>query len=125
MRSAAYVSRFLPLEVPDIRDALVEGKAGATIVRKGVAALRETLESSNDRSGIWLDSASPSSCGLYKILPRKTAVVWGIAVRMSQSKTNWESTWKQFPCISRREVRLTMERKKSALAVFALCRSSA
>ena len=54
VRSAAYVSRFLPLEVPDIRDALVEGKAGATIVRKGVAALRETLESSNDRSGMSL-----------------------------------------------------------------------
>jgi len=54
LRSTAYVSRFLPLEVPDIRDALVEGKAGAGIIRKGVAALRETLESSNDMSGMSL-----------------------------------------------------------------------
>lgn len=54
VRSAAYVSRFLPLNVPAIRDALVEGKAGATIVRKGVEALRETLERSNDMSGMSL-----------------------------------------------------------------------
>lgn len=54
VRSTAYVARFLPLDVPDIRDALVDGKAGATIIRKGVAALRQTLESSSDNSGMSL-----------------------------------------------------------------------
>lgn len=52
MRSSAYVSRFLPLEVPEIRDALIEGKNSATIVRKGVSALRETFESSDDISSM-------------------------------------------------------------------------
>jgi hypothetical protein len=54
VRSAAYVSRFLPLDVPDIRKALVDGKPGAIVVRKGVMALRETLESSSDLSGMSL-----------------------------------------------------------------------
>ena len=54
VRSTAYVSRFLPLDVPDIRDALVEGKAGASVAHRGVTALRATLEGSSDMSGMSL-----------------------------------------------------------------------
>jgi hypothetical protein len=50
VRSAAYVSRYFPLDVPEVRDALMEGKAGATTVRQGVDAMRDALESSSDMS---------------------------------------------------------------------------
>ena len=54
VRSAAYVSRYLPLDVPEVRDTLIEGKVGAATIQKGVEALRHALESSNDSSNMSL-----------------------------------------------------------------------
>ncbi len=52
--SASFVSRYFPLEVPEVRETLIEGKVDATTVRKGVAAMREALESSSDNSNMSL-----------------------------------------------------------------------
>jgi hypothetical protein len=52
VRSTSYISRYLPLDVAEVRDALIEGKAGPVTIRKGVEALRRALERSSDMSGM-------------------------------------------------------------------------
>jgi hypothetical protein len=52
--SASYVSRYFPLQVSEVRDTLIDGKAGAVTVRKGVEAMRAALESSSDMSNMSL-----------------------------------------------------------------------
>jgi hypothetical protein len=54
VRSVSYVSRYFPLEAPEVRETLIEGKIGATTVRKGVDAMRDALESSRDISNMSL-----------------------------------------------------------------------
>jgi superfamily II DNA or RNA helicase len=54
VRSASYVSRYFPLEVPEVRETLIEGRVGATTVHKGVEAMRKALDSSSDISNMSL-----------------------------------------------------------------------
>jgi hypothetical protein len=54
VRSASYVARYFPLDVPELRDTLIDGKTGATTIRKGVEAMRNALESSSDNSNMSL-----------------------------------------------------------------------
>ncbi len=54
VRSESFIARYLPLETPEIRRAFIDGKSVASVVRKGAEALRQTLERSDDRSGMSL-----------------------------------------------------------------------
>lgn len=52
VRSPSFISRYLPINVPEVRDALSERESRPRIIEAGVTALRSTLEEQTDGSGM-------------------------------------------------------------------------
>lgn len=51
MRSPAFIARFLPLDEPQVREALRPGETRAEVIRHGTLALRRSFEQATDSSG--------------------------------------------------------------------------
>jgi helicase-like protein len=54
VRSPSFVARYLPLDVPEVREALTEGTAGIHVAREGAAALVRALVEHRDASAMTL-----------------------------------------------------------------------
>lgn len=56
IRSPSFIARYLPLEIPEVRKALSEGAARASIVREGAEALTRALTGNADASAMTMQS---------------------------------------------------------------------
>jgi len=52
VRSPAFVARYLPLDVPEVRAALQPGETRSDVIRHGTDALRQSFEEAMDGSGL-------------------------------------------------------------------------
>lgn len=52
VRSPAFIARYLPFDVPAVRDALRAGETRADVIRHGTEALRRSFEVATDASGL-------------------------------------------------------------------------
>jgi len=52
VRSPSFIARYFPLELPEVREALLEGSTRAQVVRAGATALSRALEEAMDSSAM-------------------------------------------------------------------------